>query len=168
MIRLTLLLCAGLYFSLLILGEDHGQKRYGLMMADEPAKAAPSLKIAQEPVKDVVFIPSQTVMEPAKLVAAVAATPAPAPEVPVTEVAQDAAAAALPEPQIDGGRLLTVTAQQANVREGPGKSFAVVGRLAQGEQVLVVLDENPVQGWSRVRLEGDGVEGYIATRLLSQ
>ena len=44
-----------------------------------------------------------------------------------------------------------------------------VGRtssLTKGEQVLVVQDENPVEGWSKVRLEGDGIEGYVATRLL--
>ena len=74
MIRLTLLLCAGLYFALLVLGEDNGQKRYGLMLADEQAAeagAAPGLKPAPDPVKDVVFIPSQTVMEPATVAATV-------------------------------------------------------------------------------------------------
>jgi hypothetical protein len=43
-----------------------------------------------------------------------------------------------------------------------------LGSLPQGEQVLVVIEDMPVDGWSRVRLEGDGVEGYIATRLLSE
>ena len=63
--------------------------------------------------------------------------------------------------------LFSVSADQANVRDGPGKGFSVLGRLTKGEQVLVVLEDNPAEGWSKVRLEGDGIEGYIATRLLT-
>ena len=153
MIRLVLLLCAGLYFALLALGEDRGQKRYGLMMADQQAALPAAATAAPEPVPEqpvaepVVFIPAQTVMATPAL-----ETPAPP----------------LPEPEVAGGLLFTVAANGANVREGPGTVFAVLGSLAQGEQVLVLAEENPIEGWSRVRLEGDGVEGYIATRLLSQ
>ena len=144
MIRLVLLLCVGLYLTLLVLGQDNGQKRHGLTMADPaPAVVAPA-----EP-QAVVFIPAQTVMNP-----------------PAVE--QTAVAPSLPEPQMASGRLLTVSARAANVRQGPGTDFGVVGSLTQGEQVLVVIEDMPVDGWSRVRLEGDGVEGYIATRLLSE
>jgi uncharacterized protein YgiM (DUF1202 family) len=166
MIRLVLLLCGGLYFGLLILGEDHGQKRYGLMMADEQPKPSLSLQSTPDEARQVLFIPAQTVMEPVT-VAAVQPEPA-APEATQTPVATDAAAAPLPEPEIPGGRLFTVASKLVNVREGPGKNFAVLGSLTKGEQVLVVRDENPVEGWSRVRLEGDGIEGYIATYLLTE
>ena len=161
MIRLTLLLCVGLYLALMVLGEDRGQKRYGLMLADQqPAVTEPVVQAPVETEK-VVFIPAQTVMEP---------TPAPASEPVVTEVAVNTAATPdpLPEPEVDGGKLFTVAAQTANVRQGPGKTFDVMGSLAQGEQVLVVAEENPTEGWSKVRLEGDGIEGYIATRLLTE
>ncbi len=160
MIRLILLLCVGMYLTLMVLGEDHGQKRYGLMLADqqpkvdEPALADP---IDTSGAEKVVFIPAQTVMEP---------TPAPLPV--VTEVVSAAVAAPLPEPEIPGGKLLTVAATTANVREGPGKTFGVLSSLTKGEQVLVVLEDNPTEGWSKVRLEGDGVEGYIASRLLTE
>lgn len=159
MIRLVLMLCGGLYFGLLVLGADHGQKRYGLMMADAAPKAAPSLPPAAEPARQVVFIPAQPVMQPAKASATVVWTE-------VTAVATDPPAA-LPQPDIPGGTLFSVAAILANVRAGPGMTFAVVGSLAKGEQVLVVPEAGPVDGWSRVRLEGDGVEGYIATRLLT-
>jgi SH3-like domain-containing protein len=144
MIRLVLLLCVGLYLTLLVLGQDNGQKRHGLTMADPaPAVVAPA-----EP-QAVVFIPAQTVMNP-----------------PAVE--QTAVAPPLPEPQMASGRLLTVSARAANVRQGPGTDFGVVGSLTQGEQVLVVEEDTPIDGWSRIRLEGDGIEGYIATRLLSE
>ena len=162
MIRLIFLLCGGLYLALLVLGQDHGQKRYGLMMADQQPTAALPLQVAADPVKQVVFIPAQTVMEPAKVIAVVA-------EPAETEPAltETATAAALPEPEIAGGDLFIVAAKQVNVREGPGKTYSVVGSLTRGEQVLVVLEDSPIAGWSRVRLEGDGIEGYIATRLLT-
>ena len=162
MIRLIFLLCGGLYLGLLVLGQDHGQKRYGLMMADQQPSAALPLQVAADPVKQVVFIPAQTVMEPAKVIAVVA-------EPAETEPAltETAITAALPEPEIAGGDLFIVAAKQVNVREGPGKTYSVVGSLTRGEQVLVVLEDSPIAGWSRVRLEGDGIEGYIATRLLT-
>ena len=162
MIRLIFLLCGGLYLGLLVLGQDHGQKRYGLMMADQQPTAALPLQVAADPVKQVVFIPAQTVMEPAKVIAVVAK---PAETEPA--LTETAITAALPEPEIAGGDLFIVAAKQVNVREGPGKTYSVVGSLTRGEQVLVVLEDSPIAGWSRVRLEGDGIEGYIATRLLT-
>lgn len=154
MIRLVLLLCAGLYLAFMVMGQDHGQKRYGLLQAEQQALVA---EVAQPPVENqsVVFIPAQTVMK------------SPVVKAPMLAEAAATVAQPLPEPQVTGGRLLTVAASTANVRQGPGKTFGVVGSLTRGEQVLVVDEVAPVQGWSRVRLEGDGVEGYIATRLLS-
>lgn len=177
MIRLVLLLCVGLYLSLMILGQDHGQVRYGLMPAPEQPAAPEPVRAAPEPVlvasEPSVFIPAQTVMEPA------------VPQTPETEVTVQAASVVAapdvvgvtvpeptpeiqPEPEIPGGKLFFVSATGANVREGPGTDYGVLGSLAQGEQVLVVIEDTPVDGWSRVRLEGDGGEGYIATRLLSE
>ena len=167
MIRLILLLCAGLYFGLLVLGEDHGQKRYGLMMADQQPGTAPLLQPVPEVVKEVVFIPAQTVMEPTMVAAAPVEPPVAAPAAALVTVADTDTSAPLPEPEIPGGVLFTVASNQVNVREGPGKTFPVVGGLTKGEQVLVVLEENPIDGWSKVRLEGDGIEGYIASRLLT-
>ena len=116
--------------------------------------------------RQVVFLPAQPVMEPVT-VAAVPETPVPEPEVTLAS-ADVAATAPLPEPEIPGGKLLTVASRQVNVREGPGKGFSVIGTLTKGEQVLVVLDEAPVEGWSKVRMEGDGIEGYVASYLLAE
>jgi uncharacterized protein YgiM (DUF1202 family) len=66
------------------------------------------------------------------------------------------------------GRILYVAAKSVNVRSGPGKDHEVVERLLRGEAVLVVAEGEGPEGWSLIRIEGDGVEGYVAARLLSE
>jgi uncharacterized protein YgiM (DUF1202 family) len=61
--------------------------------------------------------------------------------------------------------ILYVSASSVNVRQGPSTAEAVIGRLARGEAVTVVEDAG--DGWSHIRIEGDGIDGFIATRLLS-
>ena len=156
MIRLVLLLGAGLYIAFMVLGQDNGQKRHGLVQAaDTPPPSAPASPAAS------VFIPAQPVMQasakPALPSPAAALTPPAAPE-----------PASLPQPEFADGLLYTVAARQANVRGGPGRNFAVIGSLTRGEQVLVVIEQQPLEGWSRIRVEGDGIEGYMSTRLLTR
>lgn len=59
-----------------------------------------------------------------------------------------------------------VVANSINVRGGPSTGFEVVGRLARDEEVEVI--EASDAGWMRIRIQGDGVEGWVAARLLSQ
>lgn len=161
MIRLTLLLCAALYFGLMVLGEDHGQKRYGLLMADKLATtkvAAPATQPQATAVTEAVFVPAQPVMT-----APVVAQPT---EPLAPTLASTAPAESLTTPDVPGGALYSVTANVLNVRGGPGTDFDVVGSLTHGEEILVVTEDNAVDGWSRIRIEGDGFEGYVATRLL--
>jgi uncharacterized protein YgiM (DUF1202 family) len=42
----------------------------------------------------------------------------------------------------------------------------VAGRLTRGEAVTVVADAG--DGWLRIRIEGDGLEGFVAARLLTE
>lgn len=152
MIRLTALLCGGLFVFLLIAGEDKGQVRQGLMappaLAQAPVKT-PDLAPVAEPkaqITEAVFVPAQpvrVVLEASKPVV----DPAPA------------------APQVQD-RLAVVVARSANVRSGPSTADTVVGRLTAGEEVLMVVDANAIEGWSLVRIEGDGVTGYVASRLL--
>ena len=222
MIRLVFLLCAGLYLTALLFGSDHGQKRYGLMLADsQPKPDDPTETVA----RNTVFIPAQPVMRPvADLINSGPINSAPinsgpinaapnnaaTPDLPVaptavlnasldtapdttaadTTVADTTAAdttpryltaadvttsgtfpdatAALPAPDIPNGILYTVNANQANVRDGPGRSFAVTDTVTHGEEVLVLYEAQPIEGWSLIRIEGDGVEGYVSTKLLSR
>jgi hypothetical protein len=57
-----------------------------------------------------------------------------------------------------------VVANTVNVRSGPSAGTASLTKLDRGEAVLVFASDTP--GWSMIRLEGDGLEGYIATRFL--
>ena len=164
MIRLFGLLFIGIFATLMIAGQDHGQKRYGLMLADKQATEAATALSDTTAVNEVkaVFIPAQPVMQPVQAVTQVASPQ------PVAAPVAAQPAPSLPAPEIPGGQLFTVATKGANVRQGPATTFAVLDSLTGGEQVLVVDEDNPTDGWSKVRIEGDGVEGYIATRLLTQ
>ena len=145
MFRLTALLCAGLYGAMLTLGQDHGQLRFGLMQA-KAEKAAEVVAAPAPAPSDLVvaaaFVPEKPLM----------AAPA------VTEAE---------EPAVEG-KLYFIAAENANVREGPGKDHAVIDRLPKGEAVQVLAYGEGAEGWSLIRIEGDGIEGYVATRLLTE
>ena len=161
MIRMLLLLCAGIFVTLQVGGQDRGQVRFGLMeTARAPAPAtteadAPQMLMAAEastapPPMQVVFAPAQPVVSPA-------VTPA---VIPQERVLQAETAAF-----VDSSEVMYVTGRAVNVRSGPSTRDGVVGRVTRGEQVSVVSVET--NGWARVRIEGDGVDGYMAMNFLS-
>lgn len=169
MFKLTFFLCAGLYAAMIFGGANHGQQRFGLM---EQPKAAPIVvrkaiqvvpdqvapEVAAAPAAPVVANLTEAAFVPdAPLMAAV-------PAVEATPNAQQPEAA----PESTPGVVMVVNTKSANVRSGPGQDFDVVGRLARGEPVLVVVQGEGADGWSLIRVEGDGVEGYIASRLLTE
>lgn len=172
MFRWLAVLCLGLYLAMLIGGEDRGQARLGLQpnVAENRNVFAVTQVIApvaelQKPdpqadglqIVSASFAPKKPLMVmPASL--EVALTQPEAGEV-------DAAEPIMQEPQ---GRLFYVAAPSVNVREGPGQDHAVLDRLPRGEAVLVQVAGEGPEGWSLVRVEGDGVEGYIASRLLME
>lgn len=57
-----------------------------------------------------------------------------------------------------------VRSTRINVRGGPSTSNDVLAKLTKGEEVLIVEDNG--DGWSKIRIEGDGIEGWVATSLL--
>ncbi|MES2435338.1 MAG: SH3 domain-containing protein [Pseudomonadota bacterium] len=151
MFKLTLFLCAGLFVAMIFGGVDRGQQRFGLVAQPQVAVAVadvaePVAEPAALPATEAVFVPAAPLM----------ATPA---------VAETVAAADGAQPE---GVLMVVNSKSANVRSGPGKDYDVVGRLTRGESVLVVSQGEGPDGWSLIRIEGDGVEGYIASRLLTE
>lgn len=156
MIRLTLLLCAGLFAVMLLGGEDRGQMRFGLVA--KPSVAEPVIVAAAEAAP--VVIQSRGAVAKVSNAAFV-------PEKPVminAAAAQDIDA----QDAVVQERVMTVTAKSVNVRGGPGKDYSVMGRLTRGESVLVLIDQTLPEGWSHIRVEGDGIDGYIATRLLTE
>jgi hypothetical protein len=186
MLRLTLILCIGLFAALMIAGEDRGQLRPGLAdaAATAPLAAAESPEPADpvEPltVVDAAPAPAAPRTQPAEVVAA---APEPEPyveparevvtvlEEPVFSLAasgNETVAAAEPEPEAlaDGaGTIWYVVANSVNVRAGPSTDAEVLGKLGTGEATLLVQSVD--DEWARIVIQGDGVEGFIAKRYLS-
>lgn len=154
MFRLLAILCAGIYLAMMVGGTDHGQRRFGLMAPPEVARPvivaaadpAPPVEQAVQP-EPAAFVPSQPVMV-----------------TPAVEVAP--AEPVLPDASAETAAVIQYVNTNANLREGPGTDFAVLARLSAGEAVQVV--ETTPDGWTRIRIEGDGGEGFVATRLLSE
>ena len=180
--RLTLFLAA---LAVAIYGvmeaADDGARRAGLVPPPEgaPAPAAAPVAVAETPAAVPVAPEPAPVMAevapaPAPVSAPVAeavpvSAPAPAPVVeaaPEPAPAEDPAPAiaAAPEPEPEPADLRIVATEALNVRSGPSTGFGVVGRLTEGEQVRVVAED--AAGWVRIVIEGDGLEGWVAARLL--
>lgn len=161
MIRLVLVLCVGLFAALKIGGEDRGQLRFGL-----------SAQVAQPALKEALPEPV-AVAEIEKIAPAPkAATPevinaAFVPDAPVMSEPRVAEATATPEPEITG-RVMYVSVNALNVRAGPGTDYSVMDRLKRGDEVLVVAIDDSPDSWAMIRVEGDGIEGYVSAALLSE
>ncbi len=82
--------------------------------------------------------------------------PETAPEPVVAEVTPE------PEPE----RIIWfVTGSRVNVREGPSTDYIVLGKVLYGDAAEIISDPN--DEWVKIRIEGDGVEGYIAKRFMT-
>ena len=188
MLRLTLILCIGLFAALMIAGEDRGQMRPGLAEAAtvkplavaDVSTATDSVApaVVEEPVTRVAAAP---VVEPEPAPVVARAKPAPYVEPerklvtrleePVFSLAsvgtEPVSAAGLqPEPADGGtGTIWYVVANSVNVRAEPSTEGEVLGKLGSGEAALLVqaVDEE----WARIVIQGDGVEGFVAMRYLS-
>ena len=194
MLRMTLILCIGMYAALMIAGVDRGQLRPGL--AEAAAKAAHAGAVADDS-EPMVTEAVAAVEPPAPVVEAAApvaqettvAEAAPEPYVEpartvVTEVREPvfslasvgneavpgapatAETAATPEvPDGGQGTIWYVNASSVNVRAEPSTGAEIVGRLASGEATLMVQAVDA--DWARIVIQGDGVEGFVAMRYLS-
>ncbi|MDO8881888.1 MAG: SH3 domain-containing protein [Pseudotabrizicola sp.] len=160
MIRLLLLLSAGLFLTLQIGGQDRGQLRFGLMEAEREA-----MQMAAAPAASVVIDePATRAADSGPVLPAVNADIVQvvfAPAQPIVSQPMQPTAANTPNSPAD---VKYVQGRSVNVRSGPSTNNAVVGRLTRGEAVTVVWVE--ANGWARVRLEGDGVDGFMSMSFL--
>ena len=151
----------GLYLVLLIGGEDRGQERAGLRGAYAIDLAAPTPPQAPAPAATLAAAPRPSEPQPTDTLrilpmSEVTATPA---------VLEQASAPAEPAATaLDSLSLRCISAEAANVRDAASRSGAVIGRLQRGEVVQMV---ETVGDWVHVRIEGDGVEGFVHQSLLS-
>jgi len=80
-------------------------------------------------------------------------------------VEQFTEATTIPDLQSEPGiEVRYVTAQSVNVREGPSTGHPVLGRVIFAEAVQILSD--PTKDWVLIRIEGDGIEGFMASRFL--
>ncbi len=80
----------------------------------------------------------------------------------VAEVMAEVEAETTPEPE----RIIWyVTGSRVNVREGPSTNYTVLGKVLYGDAAEIISDPNA--DWVKIRIEGDGVEGYIAKRFMT-
>ena len=183
MFKLVAVLCGTIFVTLLVIGgRDDGPVRYGLVpgrmaslvYVDPDAGTAPVVAAAepvatprvalrpvvagQNGVVEAAFVDPDAVPQSGLTLALPLVTASrPAPEEAIAPVPAPVAAAAEPLVQY-------VVGSSVNVRLGPSADTEALTRLPRGEAVLVLPSDTP--GWSMIRIEGDGVEGYIATRFL--
>lgn len=155
-----------MFLTFLIGGKDDGQMRQGLIgvvqnPAERPvlrqAKAAPVAPAAEVSLAN--FTPVK-VQRPAKASSTIAGNFVVEPQA-VAKVDAVVTPAAQPSATI-----LYVNSRSVNVRQGPSTDYDVVGSLSRAEAVSVISAEK--DGWVRIAIEGDGLEGFIAARLLSE
>lgn len=162
MLRLTFILCAAMFAAMLIGGRDHGQLRPGLAAAQLEAEAQPAVQV--EPVAVVTqaaFTPTEALPAPVEPLTNELALPLVQPEA-VEEALAEAEAPVESAP----ADVWYIAADTVNVREGPGTTYGILDKLTQGDAVAVVWQDDT--GWAKIRIEGDGVEGYVSTDFLSQ
>ena len=163
-----------LFRSVMLLGgRDFGQLRPGLAVAAAEAKAVP-VAAAVPAVETAALVPDAAAVVPdlamPVVVAPVVVAPAPVVEPADTGVftlatfADATDAPVTPEESADG-EIWYVAGNSLNVRAGPSTDDAVVGKLTRGEAMLMVAREG--DEWARIRIEGDGIEGYVAMRFVS-
>jgi hypothetical protein len=168
MLKLMSVLAAAMFVTLLIGGENNGQVRQGLIGVapmDKPVVAAP---VAEAEAKtdaapaDVTlanFTPVTVQKRREGVSAQIAGAFVMGEKVAVVEPEPAAVAAAT------DSSVMFVSSNSVNVRGGPSTDYAVVGRLTRAEAVTVVAAAE--EGWVQIRIEGDGVEGFVAARLLT-
>jgi len=89
-----------------------------------------------------------------------------APVVVTTPEPAAVAVVATPEPAPEPERIIWfVTGSRVNVRGGPSTNYEVLGKVVYGEAAEIVSD--PDAEWVKIRIEGDGVEGFIMKRFMT-
>jgi uncharacterized protein YgiM (DUF1202 family) len=195
MFKLTFLLLIGIGVAMVVGGRDLTPEEMaslgiepGVEVTRAPtetllvgaAAAAEAVQVPEpsaSPVPDKVQVSAgtDTLATPAEAVEVATVAPAPAAEPEsVAETVVPAASETLAEPEtsvadeiaaaLSDAQVWYVNAEQVNVREGPSTAYGKVGKVAFGDAIEILSD--PGDDWVRIRIQGDGVEGYIARRFL--
>lgn len=197
MLRLSVLLCATMFVTLLIAGEDRGQMRPGLAAAVAEGQeirvltrqfSAP-VDVAEAPVVEVAATAPVTKPAPEAAAEAVvmeaAYTPEAAPPAaPVRKVIPEPVftLSALPSLGGDEARIADEAPVQAAAAPGDAEVWYVTAgsvNVRQGPSTDTSVIGKLTAGeavtvlaaadadWVQIMIEGDGIEGYVAARFLS-
>ncbi|MGH1330511.1 MAG: SH3 domain-containing protein [Paracoccaceae bacterium] len=178
MLRLTMLTLVGLGLVMTIAGRD--------LTADEIAaiNAAKAEQDAPKAIAREAMVARAASSESTKIATTAAQTNTPEPEgmvlstkvaalvAPASKPAPAPAAAAAPAAEKVAVKqtvqpiLRQVIARRVNVRSGPSTDYEVLDQVVRGEITMVISDPNA--DWVKIRIEGDGVEGYLAARFLTE
>ena len=167
MIRLILLTLCGLGLVLMIGGRDLSPEELATLQTQESEATTEVARASSMAATDLATPSADAKLSAVPETSTLAANPDPD-RPKYTIISQ--AAPAKPKPvstddQAAGAAdLRVVTASAVNVRSGPSTSFAVLDRVVNGEITEVI--EVAEAGWVKIRIEGDGVEGYMAARFL--
>lgn len=168
MIRLLALLGVAMFLALLIGGQDRGQERLGLsqqplmppVTARAPAKAVEAPAAVAELVPIAAPAPART-EAPESVAVAPEVQKLTTPTFTLSNLEEADVVATAVEPT----KILYVAATSINVRQGPSTNDKVLDRLVRYEAVSLVKDAG--DGWVQIRIEGDGIEGFVAARFLT-
>jgi hypothetical protein len=169
-----------MYAFLMIAGGDDSQQRAGLR--EVPEVQAPPVSVSAPVTDDQVLRTAATELVPMLPAPPIRVLPpkpdaAPAVQASLTQTrlnqSDDMAAMTFaPGPDTATGPTVTeettlrwVAVERANVRSGASKTASITARIEQGEAVSVLWTEP--SGWARVRIEGDGIDGYVHESLLT-
>lgn len=134
-----------------------------------PAVTAPPASAIAELIEPFTVVESvrktvQVIEEPIFTLSSFGNEPIPGEDAAETLV--EAAPARAPELSPTGdGTIWYVTADSVNVRATPSTDAEVLGKLALGEATLMVQQVDA--DWARIVIQGDGIEGFVATRFLA-
>lgn len=171
MMRWTVLLCLGLFLALQIGGKDIGQKRFGLLQGEQDALAEQMQAQAIAPQPEDSVVAKAAGINPGlpdalPVPVAFATSPRLITQPAAPKAVPAAIVAAAPAAPTEEAKVMYVSGRSVNVRGGPSTRTAVVGKLTRGEAVSVIWVES--NGWARIRIEGDGEDGYISASFLTE
>jgi len=160
LIRLTILLMLCL-FGAMYLADNLPVPAPKPVAAVEPANAAPVVVAVTLPTPTIVatdpdtahFTAPRLVLPDGTLQAAPIAKAPPIKTVKVVQEKPDHSAT-----------IRFVASKRVNVRAGPSTQFEVVDQVLFADAVEIIGD--PTGEWVHIRIEGDGVDGYMASRFL--
>ena len=192
MLRLLILFGIAFYIVMIVFGEDRGQLRAGLrdapmatvppappvVLADsaEAQPAAPSVAVPDQaqhilplpqdsadaqnsPMPSAVELAEQALLQTASIPIEIATEA-------VTETVTEAVTGTVTGTDLPATATLRwVAVDSANVRAQPGRDGAIAGRIERNDVVQVLWMED--NGWARIRMEGDGADGFVFGDLLT-